>query len=144
MYTLFINLKIMNTTTLAANIFMEGGPFMMTLILLSLMAALFFVIKGFINVKKSPMVARKMLKLTSDASLLGLVLGFLGSILGLIGAFDAIEMMGDVSSGMMAGGLKVSFLTVLFGSFTFIIARLGILILRSLLSAEHQDDVVPR
>ncbi len=112
------------------NIFMEGGPVMMTLILLSLLASIGFLVKGFISAKKAPLAAKKMLKLTSDVSLLGLVLGFFGSILGLIGAFDAIEAMADVSSGMMAGGLKVSFLTVLFGSFVFLVSRLGIVFLR--------------
>ena len=125
--------------TLVANIFMEGGPVIMSLILLTLLASLFFLVKGFMSAKKEPRKAFRQLKLTSDASLLGLVIGFFGSILGLIGAFDAIEMMSDISSGMMAGGLKVSFLTVLFGSLVFIISRLGIVILRSTISETHEN-----
>jgi len=33
---------------------------------------------------------------------------------------------------MMAGGLKVSFLTTLFGTLTFIISRIGLLILKGM------------
>jgi len=125
---------------LKANLFSEGGPFMMSLILICLVLALFFLIKGFMNSKKNPVLAHKMLRLTSDASLLGLVFGFFGSILGMISAFDTIEVMGDISSGMMAAGLKVSFLTVLFGSFVFLVSRLGILILRLILQNKPQRE----
>lgn len=114
------------------NIFIEGGPFFMTLILLSLLLSIFFLVKGFLSVKSNPEKSKKMLQFVNDASLLGLVLGFLGSIIGLIGAFDAIESFDNVSSAMIAGGLKVSFLTIVFGSFTFVVSRIGILILRSL------------
>ncbi|WP_241652558.1 hypothetical protein [Leeuwenhoekiella marinoflava] len=44
-------------------------------------------------------------------------------------AFDAVEGLGDVSQGMMAGGLKIAFLTTVFGLVTFITGRLFILIL---------------
>jgi biopolymer transport protein ExbB/TolQ len=51
----------------------------------------------------------------------------------MIEAFDAIEGFNDsVNSTMIAGGLKVSFLTILFGCFVFIISRIGILILKGL------------
>lgn len=113
----------------------------MSLILICLLLALFFLIKGFINVKKDPMLAHKLLKLTSDVSLLGLVVGFLGSILGMISAFDSIEIVDDISTGMMASGLKVSFLTVLFGSFVFLVSRLGILILRGTLKPKESLEV---
>ena len=74
--------------------------------------------------------------LAADASLLGLVIGFFGSILGMITAFDSIEAFDKVNSGLLAGGLKVSFLTAVFGTITFIIIRIGILILKGLESSE--------
>ncbi len=67
-----------------------------------------------------------------DISLLGLVLGFLGSVIGLITAFDSIEALGNPDPAVFAGGLKVSLLTAVFGLFTFVIARIGIFILRGL------------
>ncbi|GAA3568406.1 MotA/TolQ/ExbB proton channel family protein [Snuella lapsa] len=112
--------------------FNEGGPFFMSLILICLLLALTFLFFGFFNLKKHPEKSRKMMSLASDISILGLVFGLLGSILGLIEAFDAISSMKDISLGMMSGGLKVSLLTTLFGSFTFILPRIGIIILKGL------------
>lgn len=113
-----------------ANRFTEGGPFFMSLILICLLVSIFFLIKGFMSVKKDKSQSGKMLKLTIDSSLLGLVIGFLASVIGLIGAFDSVEAMGDPDPAMFAGGIKVSLLTATFGLFSFVIARAGILILR--------------
>lgn len=112
--------------------FMEGGPLFMSFILICLLLALFFVVMGFVNLKKDAVKSKKMTSLASDASVLGLVFGFLGSIIGMITAFDAIESMGEISAGMMAGGLKVSFLTTVFGAITFILPRIGIIVLKTL------------
>jgi len=110
--------------------FYEGGPLFMSLILISLLLSLGFVIFGFLKLNKDDQMVEKMLKLTSDSSLLGLVLGFLGSVIGLIMAFDSVEAMGNPSPAIFAGGLKVSLLTATFGLLTFCIARIGILLLR--------------
>lgn len=115
-----------------ADRFMEGGPFFMSLILICLLLSIAFIVMGIINLKKDIVKSKKMTVLASEVSILGLVFGFLGSIIGMIGAFDAIESMGDISSGMMAGGLKVSFLTTVFGAITFILPRIGIIILKGL------------
>ncbi|RMA57286.1 MotA/TolQ/ExbB proton channel family protein [Ulvibacter antarcticus] len=112
--------------------FMEGGPIMMSLILICLLLALFFLVKGFLSLKNDLGKSRKMTTLASDVSLLGLVIGFLGSIFGMISAFDSIEAIGEISTPMLAAGLKVSFLTTVFGCITFILPRIGILILRAL------------
>ncbi|MFV9551256.1 MotA/TolQ/ExbB proton channel family protein [Algibacter sp. PT7-4] len=112
--------------------FMEGGPLFMSLILICLLLALYFVFMGFVNINKDVEKSKKMIGLASDVSILGLVFGFLGSIIGMIGAFDAIESISDVSAGVMAGGLKVSFLTTVFGAVTFILPRIGIIILKTL------------
>ena len=115
--------------------FMEGGPLFMSLILICLLLALFFVGMGFINLKKDLAKSRKMTGLASDVSILGLVFGFLGSTIGMIAAFDAIGAIGDISQGMMAAGLKVAFLTTVFGCITFILPRIGIVILKTLQKA---------
>lgn len=112
--------------------FNEGGPFFMSLILICLLLAIFFLIKSVLSLNKDASKFKKMIVLVSDVSLLGLVLGVLGSIIGMIEAFDAIEAIGDISQGMIAGGLKVAFLTMVFGTFTFIMSRIGIIILRAL------------
>ncbi|GGK15748.1 hypothetical protein GCM10007962_07520 [Yeosuana aromativorans] len=120
--------------------FNEGGPFFMTLILITLLLSLGFLTKGFLRLKDNPEALKKMLRLVGDTSLLGLVLGFLGSMIGLIGAFDAIESFDKISTAMIAGGLKVSFLTTVFGSLVFIISRIGMLILRSMVKEQNTQE----
>ncbi|WNH10899.1 MotA/TolQ/ExbB proton channel family protein [Thalassobellus suaedae] len=112
--------------------FNEGGPFFMSLILICFLLSLFFLVRGFISIKKNSEISKKMIQLTTDSSLLGLTIGFLGSVIGLITAFDSVEAMGNANPAVFAGGLKVSLLTAVFGLFTFVIARIGILILRGL------------
>lgn len=111
--------------------FNEGGPLFMSLILISFLLSLFFLVRGALNLHKDMLVSKKMLKLAVDCSLLGLVLGFLGSVIGLITAFDVVEAMGDPDPSIFAGGLKVSLLTATFGLFTFVISRIGIVALRA-------------
>ncbi|MFT5846784.1 MAG: hypothetical protein ACJARX_001769 [Psychroserpens sp.] len=140
MNTLTIASKALFSQSITANIFMEGGPLFMTLILLCLLTSLFFIINGFGKIKSSISSAHKMISLAVDSSLLGLVIGFLGSVLGLISAFDSIEAMGNPDPSVFAGGLKVSLLTATFGLFSFVIARIGILILRLMLPAKDISE----
>ncbi|HAI20068.1 MAG: hypothetical protein CMP05_06910 [Xanthomarina sp.] len=118
--------------------FNEGG-FFMFLILICLLLAIFFIVKGFLKLK-DPITSKKMLQLAVDTSLLGLVLGFFASVLGLITAFDSIEAMGNADPSIFAGGLKVSLLTATFGLFTFLVARLGIVILRSMQKTQSHEN----
>ena len=112
--------------------FNEGGPFFMSLILISFLLTIFFLVKGFLSVNKDILISEKMIRLAVDTSLLALVLGFLGSVIGLITAFDVVEAMGNPDPSIFAGGLKVSLLTATFGLFSFVISRIGIVILRAL------------
>jgi biopolymer transport protein ExbB len=41
------------------------------------------------------------------------MLGFMGTVIGMIDAFDAIEDAGDISPGLVAGGIKVALLTAI-------------------------------
>lgn len=43
------------------------------------------------------------------------MLGFLGTVIGMIDAFDAIQQAGDISPTVVAGGIKVALLTTVFG-----------------------------
>ncbi|MCQ2193888.1 MAG: MotA/TolQ/ExbB proton channel family protein [Paludibacteraceae bacterium] len=46
---------------------------------------------------------------------LGPMLGFMGTVIGMIAAFDKIQQMGDISATIVAGGIKVALLTTVFG-----------------------------
>lgn len=140
MNTLMITSNALFSQSIATNIFMEGGPLFMTVILLFLLSSLCFIINGFGKMKSSISSAHKMISLAVDASLLALVTGFLGSVLGLISAFDSIEAMGNPNPEVFAAGLKVSLLTATFGLISFVIARIGILFLRLMLPAKDISE----
>ncbi len=46
---------------------------------------------------------------------IGPMLGFLGTVIGMIQAFDSIQAMGDISPTAVAGGIKVALITTVFG-----------------------------
>jgi biopolymer transport protein ExbB len=52
------------------------------------------------------------------------MLGFLGTVIGMIQAFDKIEAVGDISPTVVAGGIKVALLTTVFGLVVAIILQL--------------------
>ncbi|HKJ06330.1 MAG TPA: MotA/TolQ/ExbB proton channel family protein [Flavobacteriaceae bacterium] len=106
----------------------EGGPLFMYTTLFILLLILALLIRGFVK----PSTREKTITLVSSFSLFVLVWGFLGQMIGLIEAFDAIEAAGDISPSMLAGGLKIAILSPLFGMFVFLIARVGIIILNIL------------
>jgi len=103
----------------------EGGPLFMFVILILLILILVLIVKGFLEKGNN----QKTISLIGSIGLFTVVWGFLGQTLGLIGAFQAIEVAGDVSMAILAGGLKVSLLSPIFGLIVFLIARLGIIIL---------------
>jgi len=43
------------------------------------------------------------------------MLGFMGTVIGMIGAFDAIEAAGDIQPSLVAGGIKVALITTVSG-----------------------------
>jgi biopolymer transport protein ExbB len=51
------------------------------------------------------------------------MLGFMGTVIGMIQAFDMIEAVGDLSPAVVAGGIKVALLTTVFGLITAIILQ---------------------
>ncbi len=52
------------------------------------------------------------------------MLGFMGTVIGMIQAFDTIEAVGDISPKIVAGGIKVALLTTVFGLITAIILQI--------------------
>ncbi|MFI3314901.1 MAG: MotA/TolQ/ExbB proton channel family protein, partial [Rikenellaceae bacterium] len=52
------------------------------------------------------------------------MLGFMGTVIGMISAFDNIAVAGDVSPAIVAGGIKVALLTTVGGLIVAIILQL--------------------
>lgn len=87
--------------------FYMGGPLFMGMLTLIFIALI---------------VAAVLKKGVKEIGLLALAMGFLGQLIGLMGAFEGIEAMGGVSQSMLAGGLKVSSITSIYGLFIYIIS----------------------
>lgn len=108
---------------LPMSILSDGGPLFMYTTLLALIICIILIIKTLLKGDQNG----KVLKLIKSISLFALVWGFLGMMIGLIGAFDAISITDGISHGVLAGGLKIALLAPAFGMVTFLIARLGII-----------------
>ena len=102
----------------------EGGPVFTVPIFLLLLLVIILFVKGILDKNK-----QKTISLISSIGLFAFVWGLLGQMIGLVAAFDAVQQAGDISLSLMAGGLKVSLLSPIFGFVTFLIARLGVIIL---------------
>ncbi|WP_420552465.1 MotA/TolQ/ExbB proton channel family protein [Tenacibaculum aiptasiae] len=101
----------------------EGGPLFMYTILAMLIICVGLLIKAFVKGDKDGRTQ----KLVSHISLLALIWGFLGFMMGMINAFDQITLDTSMNPSVFAGGLKIGLLAPSFGMLVFIIARLGII-----------------
>jgi biopolymer transport protein ExbB len=52
------------------------------------------------------------------------MLGFLGTVIGMIAAFDAIQVRGDISPNIVAGGIRIALITTVGGLVVAIILQL--------------------
>ncbi|WP_406685072.1 MotA/TolQ/ExbB proton channel family protein [Seonamhaeicola sp. MEBiC1930] len=52
------------------------------------------------------------------------MLGFMGTVIGMINAFDKIEAAGDMQPSLVAGGIKIALLTTVFGLIVAIILQI--------------------
>ncbi len=52
------------------------------------------------------------------------MLGFMGTVIGMIDAFDKIQQMGDMQPSIVAGGIKIALLTTVFGLVVAIILQI--------------------
>jgi len=95
----------------------EGGILFMSILSILFISTLLSGVFGIIKVDE------KWLKISNEVALLALVWGILGQVLGLFGAFQGIEQMGEVSQAMLAGGLKVSSYTSIYGLIIFIVGK---------------------
>ncbi len=52
------------------------------------------------------------------------MLGFMGTVIGMIDAFDDIQAAGDISPTLVAGGIKIALITTVFGLIVAIILQI--------------------
>ncbi len=104
-------------------LFQMGGMLFMSLLTIEFGLVLFFAVKAFINNDSSTSKIK-------SAGLLAAITGILGQLIGLFSAFEAIQQMGSVTPAILAGGLKVSMITTMYGIVIYLIAIILSLILR--------------
>ena len=93
--------------------FYEGGPLFMGVLTLVLIFVIIVSIVEFRNLNKDPENYNG--KRIHSTGLLALIIGILGQLIGLYSAFITIEATGGVSQSMLAGGIKVSMITTIYG-----------------------------
>jgi biopolymer transport protein ExbB/TolQ len=103
-----------------------GGPLFMGILSAILIVMIAWAVYHFLSVLTNKEInitkAKSKLKHIKTIGTFGLVTGILGQLIGLYQAFDVLEKMGNVSQSLLAGGLKVSMITNLYGIFIFLIS----------------------
>lgn len=108
------------------NLFQTGGPLFMgilTIMLFIIVAlSLFFLYLIVRKEYKDLDQTLKRLLFIKTAGVIALVIGFLGQMVGLHYAFTAVEAAADISPKILAGGLKVSMITPIYGMIIFLVS----------------------
>ena len=61
-------------------------------------------------------------ELTKSLGLFAFIVGLLSAILGLYSAFNVIEQVGNVAPSILAGGIKVAFINLIYGLIIYMIS----------------------
>ena len=77
------------------------------------------VIDLYVDIKDDRKKLKKGLPEILQLATFALFFGIFSQIIGLYQAMQAIEQMGQISQAMLAGGLKVSFITTIYGMIIF-------------------------
>ncbi len=113
-------------------LFVMGGPLFMGIISIVFIAALVVAVRTSLLIfgAGEPEIIRNQLALVKSIGLLALVFGVLGQFIGLFGAFQAMEQFSEgISPAILAGGLKVSSITTIYGLICYAISLLAALVL---------------
>lgn len=110
------------------DLFYMGGPLYMgilTILLLIILAlAIYRTVQILGNQVEYETTFRHYLTHIKSLGLFTLVVGILSQLIGLYQAFSAIEQAGAVSPALLAGGLKVSMITTIYGMIIFVLSYL--------------------
>lgn len=108
--------------------FYMGGPLFMgiltTLLVIIIALIVYFTISIANGKAASNNNFRHHLTYVRSVGLFTMITGILGQLIGLMSAFKAIEAAMDISPAIIAGGLKVSMITTLYGIFIYLFSIL--------------------
>ncbi len=109
-------------------LFSQGGPLFMSILTLILLALLAVFVMSIMK-KGDEKQLNQSLQWLKSIGTLGLVVGILGQLIGLFSAFSVMETT-QISPEILAGGLKVSLITTLYGLLIYIVHLLCSMILK--------------
>lgn len=109
-------------------LFVMGGVLFMSVVTIGLILVLVSSVRGAILIfgasHQSVEFIKRQLSFIKSSGLFAAVCGVLGQMIGLYSAFEAIEEIGQVAPAMLAGGLKVSSITTIYGLIVCVISIL--------------------
>lgn len=109
-----------------ADLFFAGGPLFMGILTLLLLVILAMAAYRFIQISRGHVEHetsfRHQLTHIKSIGLFSLVFGILAQMMGLYQAFSAIEQAGNISPALLAGGLKVSMISTIYGLVIFLLS----------------------
>jgi len=111
-----------------------GGMLFMTVLSVALTSIIAVTIVNIIRLSKGNYQPEKQLLTNKDIKAIGIfaiIWGIFGQSIGLFSALQALEGSPDISPAMIYGGLKVSFITTLYGMFIFLVSWLITLLLNN-------------
>jgi MotA/TolQ/ExbB proton channel family protein len=106
------------------SLFIEGGALFMGMLSIVLLLILVLALRNGLSLFQGKPVETSNMAYIKSLGLFGFVLGMLGQFIGLFMAFEYIAEKGSVSPAIMAGGLKVSSITNIYGMIIFLISYL--------------------
>ncbi|SMD36138.1 MotA/TolQ/ExbB proton channel family protein [Reichenbachiella faecimaris] len=110
----------------------EGGILFMSILTIVLAAScglfVFYLIKKTKDESQTSLI--------KSVGLFALVFGLLGQFIGLYSALQHISQVESVSSAMLAGGIRVSSITSIYGMLIFILSYLMWFVLKSIRSVD--------
>ena len=103
-------------------LFKMGGTLFMSIITILGISMIIYSVKSFIAVFVKKDYNGKGVNYILMYGSLAFIIGLLGQAIGMFGAFAAIQAAGDISPAIIAGGLRVSMITPLYGVIYFILS----------------------
>lgn len=105
-----------------AEAFRIGGIQFMIFISIMGIGMIFYSVKNLIEILVKKNYQGKGVNYIIMFGSLAFIIGILAQAIGMFGAFEAIQMAGDISPGLIAGGLRVSMIAPLYGLILFIVS----------------------
>lgn len=105
-------------------LYYEGGTLFMGMLTLILLVVLVLATVRLIQCLKWSEDPSINIDIIKSVGLFALVVGVLGQFIGLYGAFESIEKVGEVSQGILFSGLKISSVTTIYGMVIFVLSYL--------------------